>query len=105
MHILRRLWTKEEDEPSVHTSYRCVFELRERLEETLKLAREELQKSQTLQKRYFDQKCKRRELEESDQVLLLRPTDRNKLVMQWKGLYVVERRAGKVDYVVNVKLN
>ena len=66
MHILRRLWTKEEDEPSVQTSYQYVFELREKLEETLKLAREELERSQTRQKRYFDRKCKRRELEEGD---------------------------------------
>ena len=86
MHILCRLWTKEEDKPSMQTSYQYEFELRERLEETLKLlAREKLEKSQTRQKRQFDRKCKRRELEEGDQVLLLRPTDRNKLVMQWKG--------------------
>ena len=103
MHTLRHLWTKEEDEPSVQTSYQYVFELRERLEEMLKLAKEELEKSQTRQKRYFDRKCKRRKLKKGDQVLLLRPTDRNKLIMQWKGPYVIERRVGPVDYVVNIK--
>ena len=87
----------------MQTSYQYVFEQRERLEETLKLAREELEKSQTREKPYFDRKCKRRELEVGDQVLLLRSTDRNKLVMQWKGPYVVERRVGPVGYVVNVK--
>ena len=103
MHILCRLWTKEKDEPSVQTSYQYVFELRERLEEMLKLAREKLEKSQTQQKQYFNHKCKRRELEEGDQVLLLQPTDRNKLIMKWKGPYVIERRVGPVDYAVNVK--
>ena len=102
MHILRRLWSKEEDEPSVQTSYQYLLELMDRLEETLILDREELKKSQSWQKRYFDRTCRRRELEEGDRVLLLRPTDRNKLVMHWKGPYVVERRVGPVDYGVNI---
>ena len=42
MQILRELWTNESDSPEVKTSYQYVFELRERLEETMKLACEEL---------------------------------------------------------------
>ena len=37
MRILKELWTKEVDEPEVKTSYQYVFDLRERLEETLKI--------------------------------------------------------------------
>ena len=47
--IIKELWTKEVNIPEVKTSYEYVTELHERLEDSLKLAQEELQKSQ---KRY-----------------------------------------------------
>ena len=43
---LKELWTKEMNIPEVKTSYKYVTELRERLEDSMKLAQEELQKSQ-----------------------------------------------------------
>ena len=85
MNKLRRLWTKEEDESNVQTLYQYVFELMERLGETLKLAREELEKSQSRQKRYFDRKCKRRKLEKGDQVLLLHLRIEKSLSCSGKG--------------------
>ncbi|GFN99199.1 Pol polyprotein [Plakobranchus ocellatus] len=44
MHILRELWTKEIEEPDVKSSYEYVLNLRERLNDTLKIACEELEK-------------------------------------------------------------
>ena len=44
--ILKELWTKEVNIPEVKSSYEYVTELRERLEDSLKLAQEELEKSQ-----------------------------------------------------------
>ncbi|GFO04004.1 gypsy retrotransposon integrase-like protein 1 [Plakobranchus ocellatus] len=46
MHILRELWTKEIEEPDVKSSYEYVLNLRERLDDTLMIAREEVEKSQ-----------------------------------------------------------
>lgn len=46
MFILKELWTKEVEVPEVKNSYQNVFELREKLEDTLKIAHEELQKTQ-----------------------------------------------------------
>ncbi|GFN75245.1 Zinc finger protein [Plakobranchus ocellatus] len=60
MHILRELWTKEIEEPDVKSSYEYVLNLRERLDDTLKIAREELEKAQGRQKRYYDRTAKRR---------------------------------------------
>ena len=45
MRILRSIWTGEEGETEARTSYQYVFELRERLEEIMKVAREELERS------------------------------------------------------------
>ena len=47
--ILNQLWTKEVSIPEVKSRYEHVTELREHLEDALKLAQEELEKSQ---KRY-----------------------------------------------------
>ena len=46
MTILKQLWKKEVEEPEVKNSYQYVFELRQKLEETLKLAHSQLQKAQ-----------------------------------------------------------
>ena len=56
--ILKALWTKEVNIPEVKTSYKYVTELRERLEDSLSLAQEELQKSQKCYKKYYDRKAK-----------------------------------------------
>ena len=58
--ILKELWTKEVNIPEVKSSYEYVTELRERLEDSLKLAREELEKSQKGYKGHYDQKAKSR---------------------------------------------
>ena len=46
MTILKELWEKEVEEPEVKKNYQYVFELRVKLEETLKLAHTQLQNSQ-----------------------------------------------------------
>jgi len=50
MFILKELWTKEGS--GGEDSYQYVFELREKLEDTLKIAHEELQKAQQKGKHY-----------------------------------------------------
>ena len=100
--ILKELWTKEVNIPEVKSSYEYVTELRERLKDSLKLAQEELEKSQKRYKRHYDRKAKPRRLEVGDRVLILLPTDSNKLLMQWRGPYTVESRVGANDYRVKM---
>ena len=102
MNILKELWTKEVDTPEVMNSYQYVLELRERLEDTLKIAQEELRKSQTRYKKYFDRKTKIRKYQPGEKVLILLPTDSNKLLMQWKGPYEIEDVVRNNDYKVKV---
>ena len=58
--ILKELWTKEVNVPEKKTSYEYVSKLHECLEDSLKLAQEELQKSQKHYKKYYDKKAKPR---------------------------------------------
>ena len=86
----------------VKTSYEYVTELLERLEVSLKLAQEELQKSQKCYKKYYDRKAKPRCLEVGEQVLILLLTDIYKLLMQWRGPYTVESHVGSNDYRIKM---
>ena len=103
MTILKELWTKEVEEPEVKNSYQYVFELREKLEETLKLAHSQLQKAQDKGKHYYDRKTRVRKFQPGEKVLVLLPTDHNKLLMQWKGPFEVSSVVGLNDYRVKVK--
>ena len=103
MTILKQLWTKEVEEPEVKNSYQYVFELREKLEDTLKLAHSELEKAQQKGKHYYDRKSKVRKFQLGEKVLVLLPTDHNKLLMQWKGPFEVSSVVGLNDYKVKVK--
>ncbi|GFS26061.1 reverse transcriptase [Elysia marginata] len=89
MHILRELWTKDIEEPEVKTSYEYVLNLRERLDDTLNIAREELEKAQGRQKHYYDRTANCRKFSVGEIVLVLLPTDSTKLLMQWKGPFEV----------------
>ena len=52
-------------------------------------------KSRKKNKTLHDRRARRREFQESDQVLLLLLTDTNKLLMQYKGPYEIVSRCGK----------
>ena len=98
IQILKELWTEEVDVPEVTTSYQYVLELRERLDTTMKMAREELRKNQVRNNRLYDRKAKKRVFRVGDKVLILLPTNNNKLLMQWRGPYTVKGCQGGDNY-------
>ena len=102
VQILKELWTKETDVSEVKTSYQYVLELRERLDDTMKIALEELKRSQSKNKRLYYWWTKRRAFQVGDKVLILLPTDNNKLLLQWRGPFVVERCGNGNNYEVEV---
>ena len=102
MSVLKEVWSNEEVQEAVKDTYEYVLDLRDRLEETRKLVSEGLQKAQDNQKRYFDRKAIHRELKEEDKVLILLPTDENKLLMRWRGPYPVRARIGMNNYAVDI---
>lgn len=102
MYILRQLWTQEETTDEVKTIYQHVFDLRERLDIIADMARQTLGVSQKRYKHYFDKKAKRREFAPDEKVLILLPTNNNKLLMQWTRPYTVEERVGVNDYKIDM---
>ena len=102
MAILRELWSGEVNDEQVLSTYQYVIELRERLEQTCQLARDNLKKVQFKQKTYYDKRARSRKFDVGDKVLLLLPTESNKLLLQWKGPYEVVEIVNRMDYKVDV---
>jgi len=74
--------------------------LKDRLEETCQLAHAELRKAQLKQQKYFNKRAKERHFQEGDKVLVLRPTDHDKLLMQWQGPYTVTQHVRDNNYKI-----
>ena len=102
MQVLKEPWTEIET-PETRNTYEYVLELRNRLEETCQLARDSLYKAQGVSKHHYDKGARDRRFEVGQKVLILLPTDRNKLLLQWKGPYTVTEIVGTCDYKVKVK--
>uniref|UniRef100_A0A131XKF8 RNA-directed DNA polymerase n=1 Tax=Hyalomma excavatum TaxID=257692 RepID=A0A131XKF8_9ACAR len=102
MSILKELWTQKGLDVQTKTVYGYVVELRDRLYQTCQIAHEELQKAKLSQKKYYDRKAKPRQLCVGDKVLLLLPSDHNKLILTWKGPFTVLEKRSEIDYVVDL---
>jgi len=94
MSILRELMSNEKvDRKSRAHEY--VLDLKDRLQSTCELAQIELQRSQIRHNKHYDRRTKVRSFEKGDEVLVLLPTDSNKLLLQWKCPYeILERVRG-----------
>ena len=68
----------------------------------MKLAQGELTKNQIRYKKNYDKKAKDRLFNEGDRVLVMLPTNNNKLLMQWKGPYKIIQKMGENGYKILV---
>ena len=80
-----------------------VLSLRNRLEETCELARANLLQAQGKQKPQYDKKEQDRMFKVGQKVLVLLPSDHNKLLLRWKGPYEAIEVVRQCDYKVQVR--
>lgn len=102
LKILRELWTHDQDNPDVKTTYEYVTQLRDRLQDTWDLAHKHLLQHQDRQKKLYDYRSRERTFTRGDKVLVLLPTSENKLLMQWKGPFEVLDRIEPADYRIKL---
>jgi hypothetical protein len=102
LDILKAYWSKD-DEEEARTVYQYVLDLRQRLEQTCRLAEEESKTAQRRNKKYYDKKTGRKKIKVGSKVLILLPTKSNKLLLQWRGPFEVIEQKSPVNYVVKVK--
>ena len=102
MTILKELWTNEVADSEVKSTYQYVTDLREKLELTSHMARENLRKAASRYRKYYNRKTRTRSMKVGDKVLVLLPTNTNKLLMQWKGPFPITEKLGTVDYRIDM---
>ena len=99
--VLRDLWEDRKVTHDERTSFQYVIELREKLEVCAKLAAQNAEVSRSKYKSYFDLKSQDRKFKPSDEVLVLLPDNSSKLLMTWRGPFVVLEWRNKVTYLIN----
>ena len=102
MEILRELWAGGHATEETRNAYEYVIDLRNRIESTCRLAEEHLATATQTYKKHFDKRAKMRFLEVGNKVLILLPTDNNKLLMQWKRPFDVTEKVSSTNYRVQI---
>ena len=102
MSVLRQLWEDEEVEEEVKTTYQYVVDLRNRLEDVGKLARQNLEVARGRQQKCYNRRAKERNFSPGDSVLLLLPQEHNKLQVCWRGPYEIVAKSGGQNYRIRI---
>jgi hypothetical protein len=101
--ILRQLFTDDQVNPEVKTTYQHVLDLRSKIQKTCELVKSELANSQQKNKIQFDKRAKHRNLTVGSLVLLMRPVMHNALEYKWDGPYTVTKVIGLYDYEIKLR--
>lgn len=101
LSILKEIMTDDSNEET-KSCYRYFIELQSRLKQTLEIVKNEVVKAQGKQKSYYDKRTKPKDIHPGDEVLVMLPTQRNKMKMQWKGPYKVIDEPHNNDYSIKV---
>ena len=104
MRVHKDFWTQPE-ETELETTYQYVFDLQNKLAETCQISRNSLEEAVGVYKHYYDRKGRTRNFSVVGQKLLvLLPTEHNKLNLQWKGPYKIIEVINKMDYkIISIK--
>ena len=103
IQILRELWSVEETDEHARLTYQYVIDLRERFEKTCKLAQDNVRKLDIKQNAFYDKRARSRKFDVGDKVLLLLPSESNKVLLQWNGPCEVLEVVNTMNYKINVK--
>ena len=100
--FLRECWESDVVDEEDREVHKYILVMRRRLKNSCRLALQSLRESQIRNKQLFDRHARRRLLRPGDQVLVLLPTDTRKLLLKWKGPYVVIKRHDADHYSLSV---
>ena len=100
LRLIHDVWSGSSTDSIPVNEYLYVCDLKDKLVETCKLAQQEAKSAADRYKHHHDKKAKTRSLDIGDEVLVLLPTDKNKLLLKWQGPFVVTKKHGPCDYIV-----
>ncbi|GFR63976.1 transposon Tf2-11 polyprotein [Elysia marginata] len=82
--------------------FQYLSDLRERLSTALNIANASSDAAAARARYYKNKNSRTRHFEVGGKVLLLLPTNHNKLLLTWRGPYLVLRKVSEVDYEIDV---
>ena len=100
LDVLRESW--EANSKSKESAVSYVLSICDKLDTMRSLVAENMQDAQRAQKAWYDHNACHRQLAIGDQVLVLLPTDSNKLLAQWQGPYPIIQKTDPVDFCVDM---
>ena len=90
LSMLQESWTgKDNQDDESKPLYKYIFDLQNVMSETSEIAKANSTASSAKGKRYFDRKAKQRSFQMGDKVLVLLPSNSNKLLASWLGPFPV----------------
>lgn len=89
LQVLKDLWENRQTNTDERETLRYVLELQKKLEDCSRIAAENSSVSATKYKEYFDVKSQSRTFAAGDEILLLLPEGKSKLLIAWKGPFKV----------------
>jgi hypothetical protein len=100
--LLADSWSQTKEDDTGKPVYTYLFELKNIIAEACEVATQNSTQSARRSKTYFDKKAKPRTFNIDDEVLILLPTDSNKLLMTWSGPFRVTECLHP-DYRIDVR--
>jgi len=101
MDLLASSWSGHSDQDDGKPLYQYVFDLKNCLSDACEMVDQNLEKTAIKNKAHHDKKAKVRRFQVGDEVLLLLPSDTNKLLMLWKGPFSVVE-VFRTDYKIDM---
>ena len=101
LDVIKATW--EADEKSDESVVLYVLSIQERLTKMAELVKDNMDKAQETQKKWYDLNARERSFEVGEKVLVLLPTSTHKLLAQWQGPYDVVKKINKVIYEVEMQ--
>jgi hypothetical protein len=98
--LLYHAWTGSSRDDDQNPVSQYVADLKEVLSDTVRRAQDAVQSVSKKNRGYRSQKL--RTLSEGKQVLVLLPTDQNKMILRWRGPFPVVKKLNACDYIVEV---
>lgn len=98
LQMLRETWEGRGEDPTV---VEYVLKLLDRLNRSRDIAESNMKDAQEKAKRYYDKTAKPRTFTVGDRVMLLKPSTKNKLEVQWEGPVEVLHKLSDTNYVVS----
>ena len=80
-----------------------MIDLRKRLEIPCKLAQDNVRKLDILQNAFYDKRARSHKFDVGEKVLLLLPSESNKVLLQWNDPYEVLEVVNVMNYKIDVK--